>query len=38
MLSKERLIVPGAVHTDLYDRTDVIPFDRIEAFYREYLK
>lgn len=36
--NKELLIVPGAVHTDLYDRTDVIPFDRIEAFYREYLK
>ena len=36
--NKELLIVPGAVHTDLYDHTDVIPFDRIEAFYREYLK
>ena len=36
--NKELLIVPGAVHTDLYDHTDVIPFDRIESFYREYLK
>ena len=36
--NKELLIVPGAVHTDLYDRTEVIPFDRIGAFYREYLK
>lgn len=36
--NKELFIVPGAVHTDLYDRTDVIPFDRIESFYREYLK
>ena len=36
--NKELLIVPGAVHTDLYDRTDVIPFDRIESFYREHLK
>lgn len=30
-------IVPGASHCDLYDRMDVIPFDHIEAFYREYL-
>ena len=36
--NKELMIIPGAVHTDLYDRTDVIPFDKIEAFYREYLK
>ncbi len=36
--NKELLIVPDAVHTDLYDRTDVIPFDRIEAFYRTHLK
>lgn len=31
-------LLPNAVHTDLYDRKDVIPFDRIEAFLREYLK
>jgi hypothetical protein len=36
--NKELLIVPGAVHTDLYDHTDVIPFDRIEEFYNEYLR
>lgn len=36
--NKELLIVPGAVHTDLYDHADVIPFDRIEAFYREYMR
>lgn len=36
--NKELLIVPGAVHTDLYDNFEKIPFDRIEAFYREYLK
>jgi len=30
---KELLIVPGASHTDLYDKIDVIPFDRIEAFF-----
>lgn len=32
--NKELMIIPGAVHTDLYDRLDVIPFDRIEEFYR----
>ena len=36
--NKELLIIPGANHTDLYDNFDKIPFDRIEAFYREYLK
>ena len=36
--NKELLLIPGAVHTDLYDRMDIIPFDRIEAFYRQYLK
>ncbi len=36
--NKELLIIPGAVHTDLYDRTDVIPFDKIERFYRAYLR
>lgn len=35
--NKELLIVPGASHTDLYDKTDVIPFDQIEAFYHKYL-
>lgn len=32
--NKELLIVPGASHTDLHDRVDIIPFDRIEAFFR----
>ena len=36
--NKELLIIPGAVHTDLYDRTDIIPFGKLEAFFREYLK
>lgn len=36
--NKELLIILGAVHTDLYDRRDIIPFDRIEAFYNQYLK
>lgn len=36
--NKELLLIPNAVHTDLYDRMDVIPFDKLESFYREYLK
>ena len=36
--NKELLIIPGAVHTDLYDRKDIIPFDKIEAFFKEYMK
>ena len=36
--NKELLIIPGAVHTDLYDRKDIIPFDKIEQFFRAYLQ
>lgn len=36
--NKELLIIPDAVHTDLYDRLDVIPFDKIENFMNTYLK
>lgn len=36
--NKELLIIPDAVHVDLYDRLDVIPFEKIELFFREYLK
>ena len=32
--NKELLIIPGAVHTDLYDNLDVIPFDKMEDFFR----
>ena len=35
--NKELMIIPGAVHTDLYDRMDVIPFDKITAFFRQHL-
>ncbi|UUH71025.1 alpha/beta hydrolase [Bacillus subtilis] len=35
---KELYIVPNAGHVDLYDKTDVIPFDKLEAFFTEYLK
>lgn len=34
---KELVIVPGASHVDLYDRLDVIPFDRLTEFFREAL-
>ena len=36
--NKELYIVPDAVHTDLYDNLDKIPFDKIEEFYNQYLK
>ncbi len=37
--NKELLIIPGASHVDLYDnQANVIPFDKIESFFREYLK
>lgn len=36
--NKELLLIPDAVHTDLYDQTDVIPFDKIEAFIRDAMK
>ena len=35
--NKELMIIPGAVHTDLYDNLDVIPFDHIEEFMKKYL-
>lgn len=38
--NKELLIIPDAVHTDLYDGggKDAIPFDKLEAFFNEYLQ
>lgn len=36
--NKELLLIPDAVHTDLYDRTDIIPFEKIAAFLRENMK
>jgi len=35
---KAYLIVPNARHIDLYDRTDMIPFDKLERFFTDYLK
>ena len=38
--NKELLIIPDAVHTDLYDGggKNAIPFDKLESFFAEYLK
>lgn len=36
--NKELVIIPGANHVDLYDNMDVIPFDKIEAFFKANLK
>ncbi len=36
--NKELLIIPGASHVDLYDRVEIIPFDRIGSFFRENLR
>ena len=38
--NKQLLVIEGASHTDLYDggENNVIPFDKLEAFYNEYLK
>lgn len=35
--NKELLIIPEAVHTDLYDKTDIIPFDKLEQFFGKHL-
>ena len=38
--NKELYIIPGASHTDLYDggKTGAIPFDKLAAFFEEYLR
>lgn len=36
--NKELLIIPEASHVDLYDRTNVIPFEKLKSFFEEYLK
>lgn len=36
--NKELLLIPGASHVDLYDRTDIIPFDKLKRFFLEYLQ
>ena len=34
---KELMIIPNAVHVDLYDKVHVIPFDKLESFFKEHL-
>ena len=36
--NKELMIIPDASHVDLYDNFEKIPFDKMEEFFREYLK
>ena len=36
--NKELLIIPGANHTDLYDQMGIIPFEKLNAFFTEYLR
>ena len=36
--NKELMTIPNAVHTDLYDKVDVIPFDKMEEFFKNNLK
>ncbi|PBJ09321.1 alpha/beta hydrolase [Flavobacterium sp. ACN6] len=35
---KELIIIPNAVHVDLYDKVDIIPFDKLEGFFNYNLK
>ena len=35
---KELVIIPGAGHVDLYDRVDLIPFDKLASFFQTSLK
>ena len=32
------MIIPNAVHTDLYDNADIIPFVKMEDFFNKNLK
>lgn len=36
--NKELMIIPDAVHIDLYDRTDIIPFEKIQKFIEDAIK
>jgi len=35
---KELMIIPNGVHVDLYDQVNIIPFDKLESFFKEHLK
>ena len=36
--NKQLLLIPDAVHTYLYDKPDIIPFEKIDQFFKTYLK
>ncbi len=36
--NKKLMIIPDAVHTDLYDQMDIIPFDKMSEFFKDNLK
>lgn len=36
--NKELLIIPNANHVDLYDQLNIIPFDKLDTFFKSYLK
>ena len=36
--NKELMIIPNAVHTDLYDKVDIIPIDKLDRFFNDNLK
>lgn len=36
--NKELMIIPDANHVELYDNMEKIPFDRIEAFFKNHMK
>lgn len=36
--TKELMIIPGALHTDLYDQVGIIPFDKMTEFFNQYLE
>ncbi|WP_368233530.1 alpha/beta hydrolase [Anaerotruncus rubiinfantis] len=35
--NKELMVIPDAVHTDLYDKMEVIPFEKMAAFFEKYM-
>ena len=35
---KELVIIPGANHVDLYDRVNLIPWEKLTTFFTEHLK
>ncbi len=35
---KELVIIPGAGHVDLYDRVNLIPFDKLTSFFQSNLR